>query len=304
MKEQPSLPAKLGEYDAFVAAVAELCKAAKAQRGGSLSQHPVHSKASAAAFGVSICTVDGVVHSIGASDSGFSLGAACHPLLYAISLDNDSVKTATLVGNKPAGDNPFELPDNKAPNPLATAGAIALASQLAKGEADHERSRLLFAALSKLAGSAVGCSMAVYLAGTADQAATAAQAHWMESKDLVSDSAAALSLYQQAYSGLVTCETLASIGATLANNGKCPKSNQQAVSSEAATKVVSMMKTCSMGTKSQAISLPGHGGEAGGLMVVVPGVCGLAVYSPPLNDEGISTRGVEFTNAFQAKFGL
>lgn len=65
-----------------------------------------------------------------------------------------------------------------------------------------------------------------------------------------------------------------------------------------------MMKSCSMGTKSRTISLASHGGEAGGLLVVVPGVCGVAVYSPPLNDEGISTRGVEFTNAFQAKFGL
>lgn len=171
-----------------------------------------------------------------------------------------------------------------------------------------------------------------------------------ESKDLVCDATEALSLYQQAYSGLVTCETLATIGATLANNGVCPKSSQcvptslptsipfpfptlvsptlplspfssagtllslssvsidrccrQAVSSEAATKAAAMMKSCSMGTKSRTISLAGHGGEAGGLLVVVPGVCGVAVYSPPLNDEGISTRGVEFTNAFQAKFGL
>lgn len=157
-------------------------------------------------------------------------------------------QTASLVGNKPAGDNPFDLPGNKAPNPLATAGAIALASELGKGEAAHERSRRLFEALTKLSGSSVGCNMAVYLAGTADQSATAALAHWMvrqlssshallpcclsaaddvqESKDLVSDATEALSLYQQAYSGLVTCETLATIGATLANNGVCPKSSQ------------------------------------------------------------------------------
>lgn len=39
------------------------------------------------------------------------------------------------------------------------------------------------------------------------------------------------------------------------------------------------------------LSLPGKSGVGGGILAVVPGVMGIAAFSPPLDEEGNGVRG-------------
>mgnify|MGYP000167103073 FL=1 len=44
-----------------------------------------------------------------------------------------------------------------------------------------------------------------------------------------------------------------------------------------------------------AVGLPAKSGVSGGLMLVVPGVCGIGLWSPPLDRLGNTVRGLEFS---------
>ncbi len=88
------------------------------------------------------------------------------------------------------------------------------------------------------------------------------------------------------------------IAATLANGGVCPTTGRRVLASEAVQDVRSLMYSCGMynysGQFAFTVGLPAKSGGSGILMLVVPGVMGVALWSPPLDNLGNSVRGVQF----------
>ena len=68
------------------------------------------------------------------------------------------------------------------------------------------------------------------------------------------------------------------------------------------------MYTCGMynfaGEWSYRVGLPAKSGVSGGLMVVVPGQMGIAVFSPLLDQRGNSVRGVKVCEDLSQQLGL
>ncbi len=81
----------------------------------------------------------------------------------------------------------------------------------------------------------------------------------------------------------------------LANGGKEPGQGRRVLSAQTVAVVVSLMATCGMydesGNYLMATGMPAKSGVSGVIIAVVPGVAGIAVSSPRLNDKGGSVRG-------------
>jgi hypothetical protein len=114
------------------------------------------------------------------------------------------------------------------------------------------------------------------------------------SNDLVKN----LELYFQCCSIQTTAEGQAIIGATLASGGRCALTDQQCFSGAHVRNCLSLMLSCGMydysGEWAYKIGLPAKSGVSGCLMVVIPNVGGLSIYSPPLDALGNTVRGIEF----------
>ena len=80
------------------------------------------------------------------------------------------------------------------------------------------------------------------------------------------------------------------------------------MSAEAVQRVLSVMTTCGMyddaGAWISAVGLPAKSGVGGGLIAVLPGQLGLAVYSPALDAHGSSVRGLAASEQISRDMGL
>ena len=94
----------------------------------------------------------------------------------------------------------------------------------------------------------------------------------------------------------VDARDLALIGATLAAGGRHPLTGVRVAEQDVVRAMLSVMATCGMydgaGEWLFDIGLPAKSGVSGGILAVLPGQLGIAVYSPPLDPRGNSVRGV------------
>jgi glutaminase len=95
---------------------------------------------------------------------------------------------------------------------------------------------------------------------------------------------------------LVNVESVARFGAMLANNGINPSSGDRIIEPETDKATVTLMQTCGMyngaGKFTKEYGVPTKSGVSGGLLTVIPGIGAVGSYSPPLNEEGNSVRGI------------
>lgn len=95
-----------------------------------------------------------------------------------------------------------------------------------------------------------------------------------------------------------TAEGQAVIGSTLASGGRCSLTDIQYFSGAHVRNCLSLMLSCGMydysGEWAYKIGLPAKSGVSGCLMVVIPNIGGLSIYSPALDALGNTVRGIEF----------
>lgn len=264
-------------------------------------------------FAIAACTVDGLEAAAGDAATPFTIQSAANPFGYGLAMAHSGVDTVhRRVGVEPS-DNPFNAirfdpRTNKPFNPLGNAGAIAVCS-LVPGSGAPERLSHLLDGLTTLAGSERMVVDAVVL--EAEKAAgerNRAIASLLRNFHLVDDEEAALELYFQQCSIRVTCAQLARMGATLASGGVQPTTGQRALAPEITRNVLSVMLTCGLHDESGRFAydagLPAKTGISGGIVAVVPGRMGLAVYSPAVNDHGSSVRGLAALETLSQRLDL
>jgi len=253
-------------------------------------------------FGIAVATTDGHCYEVGDSRHSFTIQSISKPFTYGLALrDLGLAAVDAKVGVEPTGDafNSISLaPDSGRPlNPMINAGAITSTSLVAGASAAEREARLL-AAYGEFAGRPLEVETAVYESERDTGHRNRAIGHMLRSFGILDqDPEEALDLYFRQCSVAVDCRDLSLMAATLANGGVHPLTGERALEREYVDRVLSVMTTCGMydsaGEWVVDVGMPAKSGVAGGILAVLPGQLGIAVYSPPLDPHGNSVRGIE-----------
>ena len=189
----------------------------------------------------------------------------------------------------------IEQSDDGRTNPMVNPGAIATTS-LVPGATPEERGTFIVDGLSRFAGRTLALDDSVYRSASATNHVNRTIANLLESRDRISgDPLDALDLYTRQSCLRVSARDLATMGATLADGGVNPLTNERVVDEETCRHTLSVMTTAGMyetsGDWLYEVGLPGKSGIGGGIVTVSPGKGGLGTFSPLLDEAGNSVRG-------------
>ena len=265
------------------------------------------------AFGICLATTDGHLYEVGDTRVPFTIQSMSKPFTYGLALaDRGRAVVTEKVGVEPSGDafNSISLaPGSGQPrNPMINAGAIVSAS-LVSGATPDERFARVVATYSRYAGRPLEVDEAVYASEHDTGHRNRAIGHMLRSFGILdTDVEGVLDRYFRQCSVLVDCRDIALMAATLANGGEHPVTGERALAPELVDSVLSVMTTCGMydgaGAWVEGIGMPAKSGVAGGVLAVLPGELGLAVFSPPLDVHGNSARGVEVCRRMSGDLSL
>ncbi|CAE7540772.1 GLS2, partial [Symbiodinium sp. KB8] len=101
---------------------------------------------------------------------------------------------------------------------------------------------------------------------------------------------------------------LAVIAATFANRGVCPTTGVRCLDKSALKETLSLMYNCGMnqftGKWNFSVGIPASSGSSGMTFVVVPGVMGMAIYSPKVNKYNVSSQAHQFVELMTKRYRL
>jgi len=263
---------------------------------------PELAKADPGWFGICVATRDGHVYEVGDTRRHFTMQSISKPLSYGLALqDRGEAQVLERISVEPSGDafNAISLkPGSGAPfNPMINAGAIATCGLVLPTEGASRIERIL-AHLSAYAGRRLDIDPVVYASESETGHRNRAIGWMLRNFGIIAeDPTEILETYFQQCAIRVTCRDLALMAATLANHGRNPLTREQAIAPEYVDNILSVMSSCGMydfsGEWLYRIGLPAKSGVGGGILAVLPGQLGIGVFSPPLDAQGNSARGIK-----------
>ena len=286
----------------------------KTLNSGELANYiPELAKVDPELFGIAIVTVDGHVYQAGDTRHNFTIQSISKPFVYGIALDDNGVdEVIKKIDVEPSGEafNSISLePGTGRPrNAMINAGAIATTGLVAGDNSDIKINRIL-KKFGEYAGHELSVDMSVYKSESATGHRNKAISYLLRNSQIIErDPEPVLDTYFKQCSILVNCRDLALMAATLANNGVNPITGIRTLSEKYVPKVLSVMTSCGMYDYSGAwlfnIGMPAKSGVGGGVLAVLPGQIGLAVFSPKLDLHGNSVRGLAACAKISNDFGF
>jgi glutaminase len=264
-------------------------------------------------FGIAIATTEGHTYEVGDSRSRFTIQSISKPFTYGLALNDRGFDGVDgKVGVEPSGEafNSISLaPDSGRPlNPMINAGAITSTSLVA-GASPTERERRVVDFYGRFAGRPLVVDTEVYESERDTGHRNRAIGHMLRAFGVLEDDPdEALDLYFRQCSVSVDCRDLSLMAATLANGGVNPLSGERVLERDHVDRVLSVMTTCGMydsaGEWVVDVGMPAKSGVGGGVLAVLPGQLGIAVFSPPLDKHGNSVRGVEVCRQISTDLNL
>lgn len=302
------------EYSPILASLQEIHARYKKDFSGKVASYiPELSKADPGLFGIAMASADGQVYEVGDAGQLFTVQSISKPLVYALALEDHGLDyVLTKVGVEPTGEAfnsiVFDERRNRPFNPMVNAGAIATTA-LIKGDGHDERLARLLDKFAAFAGRPLEIDHPIYLSerntGHRNRAIGYLELNFGMIDKRVDEH---LNLYFEQCSILVSARDLAVMAATLANNGVNPLTGRRALDARYVQHVLSVMHSCGMydyaGEWSYRIGLPAKSGVGGGIIAVLPGQFGLGTFSPLLDAQGNSCRGILVCEELSEQFKL
>lgn len=283
--------------------------------GANADYIPELAKVPSELFGVAIVTARGDVYTAGDVDYAFTIQSVSKPFTAALVMQQQG--SANVVSDK-IGVEPTGLPFNSilatqllkpvSVNPLVNSGAIASVS-LVKAKSAEERFGLIKGFFEQLAGAKLAVIEDVYKSEAATNQRNRAHAYILSVNDRIySDPMEAVDVYTRQCSIGVTAKQLAVMGATLANSGINPVTQQRVIDSRYVPKVLAIMMMGGFynesGMWAYTAGLPAKTGVGGGIVAVVPGKMAIVGFSPRVNEAGNSVRAMKAIEYISDQLGV
>lgn len=273
----------------------------KAPGGANADYIPFLANISSDLAALAVVTVQGDVISVGDTQYRFAIESISKVCTLALALEDFG---PTVVQEKIGADAtglPFnsvmalELHGGKPLSPLVNAGAIACASLVKAGSTDERWQRIL--RMQRQLGSQL-----IEISQELNESEQTTNFHnraiaWLlySAGYMYCDPMEACDVYTRQCSTLLTTVELATMGATFAGRGVNPVTKEQVLRAEHTPHILAEMTMeglyDSSGDWAYTVGLPGKSGVGGGILAVVPGVMGIAAFSPALDVVGNSVRG-------------
>ncbi len=262
---------------------------------------PVLAEVPSDLFAVSVVTTCGTLCQAGDYDRPFTIQSVSKPFVFALicqAIGEDEARAKLGVNSTGLPFNSviaIERTGDGATNPMVNAGAIA-ATSLAPGASVDEKWRFIQTELSRFAGRDLSTDEAVYRSESSTNEHNEGLAELLEAYDRIYwDPVEATDIYTRQCALRVTTGDLAAMTATLANGGVNPVTGDRIIDSVHCQHVLAVMVTAGLYENSgdwlYETGLPGKSGVSGGMIAAAPGKCGIATFSPPLDEAGNSVRG-------------
>ncbi len=274
---------------------------------------PELAKANPRLFGISLVTADGQVYEVGDSRHLFTIQSISKPFVYGLALQQLGIDyVLTKVGVEPSGEAfnsiVFDERRNRPFNPMVNAGAIATTA-LIHGDGYNRRLSCVLKMFGRFAGRPVEVDRTVAASEKATGHRNRAIAYLERNAGMIDERIDEhLDLYFDQCSALVSAKDLAVMAATLANNGVNPLTSECAIEESYVKNVLSVMHSCGMydyaGEWGYRIGLAAKSGVGGGIIAVLPGQFGIGTFSPLLDAQGNSCRGIKVCEELSQRFKL
>lgn len=305
------------DFAALQAEITTVFEGLKGVDGGHVADYiPQLGRVDPEKFAIALCTVDGQRFAVGDAGDMFCVQSMCKPINYCLTLEEHGADLVHQhVGREPSGRGFNELTlnsDGLPHNPMINSGAIMCCSLVRPAWETADRFDHVAETWRRLAGGgAIGFNNAVYLSERRTADRNFALGYFMRehrSFPANTDLMETLEFYFQCCSIEIDARSLSVVAASLANGGVNPLTGERIFSADTVRKCLSLMSSCGMydysGEFAFVIGLPTKSGVAGGLMIVVPGVMGICVWSPRLDALGNSVRGVAFCKELVSRFNF
>lgn len=274
-------------------------------------------------YALSAVSVDGQLLELGDYETDFSVQSACKPFNYCFATEELGAETVhDHIGMEPSGQafNARILMSDgtgRPHNPMINAGAIMAAALIKSDKPLHKRLDHVKNMWSKMTGGSIprfNAFMAQEESRTGDN--NRALGYMMKAagvlpkgEDAVDHELRdALELYFSICSLEINARELATAAATLANNGICPVTQERVFDESTVRNCLTLMQMCGMydgsGEFSLHIGLPAKSGVGGAVILVVPRLMGICIWSPRLDPIGNSVRGVDMAKRLAKTYRL
>lgn len=281
--------------------------------GENASYIPYLAKVPSDLAALTVVTVDGQVFSAGQSEFAFAIESISKVCTLALAMEEKGSEAVRCkIGASPTG-LPFnsvmalELHQDKPLSPLVNAGAMASVSLITAENAQQRWQKILD--FQRKLGSDK-----IHLSDEVNQSEQTTNFHnraiaWLlySAGNMFCDPMEACDVYTRQCSTLVDTIDLATMAATFANAGVNPISQQPVVKAENVPHILAEMMMEGLyggsGNWAYQVGLPAKSGVGGGIMAVVPGVMGIAAFSPPLDKEGNSVRAQKMIQHLAKELG-
>ncbi len=267
-------------------------------------------------YALSVCTVDGQRFNIGDHKKKYLARDTAKAFNYCTVLKDKDEKTVhERIGCSPKenGLDYLMLSSSGLPhNPLTEAGAITIGSMI--GDLNDVEKKL--AQVKKVwkdlsGGIAPSFNEKAFTSEKKVADRERATAYFMQQKKLFPkdcDITKQLEFIWQCFAIETTTETQAVMAATLANAGVCPTNGLEALSSKITRDCLAMMFVS--GTKEYSskyafsVGLPAISGNSGVVVICVPDVMGVVIWSPRIDQYCNSYKGIDFSHKLVERFNF